>query len=302
LGYERWGGGSTGGDRTAEQISVAGQRREFNYFTLDGIADTDVNFNTYTFLPSIDALQEFKVQTFVYSAEFGHESAQVNASTKSGTNQYHGVMFDFVRNNDFDARPFGFTASVPASSPFKWNQFGFTLGGPIWKPKLFNAKDKLFMSNYEGFRLRNQTQTVYTTPPAVMRNGDFSPLLPNPLTGAPFPGNIIPFSRFDHGAVGLLGYYPLPSIAGAGLSANYLALDNNTTNKDQFTQRIGFVESTKSLWYGRYSFQNETQLQPALYLNGTLLTVGVRQGMISNARIFSPNVVNEFRFGLHWFL
>jgi hypothetical protein len=173
------------------------------------------------FLPSIDALQEFKVQTGIYSAEFGRESTQINVSTVSGTNQYHGVLFDFIRNNDFDARPFGFTSSVPVSARFKWNQFGFTLGGSVWIPKLFNGKDKLFfMANYEGFRLRQQTQNVYTTAPQSMRGGDFSALLPgkvitDPTTNLPFPGNVIPSTRFDAAALAMLAFYPLPNIPGA---------------------------------------------------------------------------------------
>jgi hypothetical protein len=113
-------GSRQGGDRTQQQFSVAGMRREFNYFTLDGIANSDVNFNTYLFLPSIDALQEFKVQTGIYSAEFGHEAAQVNVSTKGGTNEYHGALFEFLRNSDLDARPYGFTSQVPEKNPFKW--------------------------------------------------------------------------------------------------------------------------------------------------------------------------------------
>src|SRR5262249_36693102 len=211
------GGAATsrqGGDRASQNFSVAGMRREFNYYTLDGVANTDVDFNTYVFLPSIDALQEFKVQTGIYSAEFGHEAAQVNVSTKSGTNEHHGALFDFIRNNDLDARPFGFTRTVPVSAPFKWNQFGFTLGGPVQIPKLFRGKDRLFfMSNYEGFRLRNQTQVVYSTPPAAMRNGDFSQLLPNTVirdpanNRQPFENNIIPSFRFDHAALGLLEFY-----------------------------------------------------------------------------------------------
>ena len=291
-----------GGDRAAQNFSVGGQRREFNYYTLDGIVNTDVDFNTYAFLPSIDALQEFKVQTGVYSAEFGHEAAQVNVSTKSGTNEYHGTLFDFLRNNALDARPFGFTRTVPVSAPFKWNQFGFTLGGPVQIPKLFNGKDKLFfMSNYEGFRLRNQTQVVYSTPPTAMRNGDFSQIstvIKDPGNGlAPFTGNQIPSSRFDRAALGLLEFYPAPNIPGTGLSSNYLALDNNVNDKDQFTQRIDFAESSKSNWFGRYSWQNEAQVQPALKLNGHFLAVTVHQAMISNTRILSPNLVNEARFG-----
>src|SRR6266852_8929481 len=191
------GGAATsrqGGDRASQNFSVAGQRREFNYYTLDGVANTDVDFNTYAFLPSVDALQEFKVQTGVYSAEFGHEAAQVNVSTKSGTNEYHGALFDFVRNNGVDARPYAFTSEVPEKSPFKWNQYGFTLGGPVQIPKLFDGKNRLFfMSNYEGFRLRNQAQIVYSTAPAAMRTGDFSQLLPgtvirDPLNNQPLSG------------------------------------------------------------------------------------------------------------------
>lgn len=297
-----------GGDRTTQQISVAGMRREFNNYTLDGVADTDVDFNTYAFLPSIDALQEFKVQTGIYSAEFGRAAAQVNVSTKSGTNQYHGTMFDFLRNNDLDARPFGFSTNVPVSAPFKWNQYGFTLGGPVQIPKLFNGKDRLFfLSNYEGFRLRNQAQVLYSTAPAAMRTGDFSQLLPKTVitdptnNNQPFPGNIIPSNRLDKAAIGLLEFYPAPNIPTAGLANNYLSLQNNLTDKDQFTQRIDFVESSKSNWFGRYSWQDEKQVQPALKLNGHTLAVTVNQAMISNTRVFTPSLVNEFRFGYSGF-
>jgi hypothetical protein len=303
------GGAATsrqGGDRASQNFSVAGMRREFNYYTLDGVANTDVDFNTYAFLPSVDALQEFKVQTGVYSAEFGHEATQVNVSTKSGTNEYHGTLFDFIRNNDFDARPFGFTTRVPVSAPFKWNQYGLTLGGPVQIPKLFSGKNRLFfLSNYEGFRLRNQTQVLYSTPPVSMRSGDFSQILParitDPFNNQPFPGNMIPSTRFDRAALGLLEFYPTPNISGAGISNNYLSLQNNKTDKDQFTQRIDFVENSKSSWFGRYSWQDDSQVQPALYLNGHSLAVTVKQAMLANTRILTPNLVNEFRFGYSGF-
>jgi hypothetical protein len=133
-----------------------------------------VNFNTYGFLPSIDAVEEFKAQTGVYSAEFGREAAQVNVSTKSGTNEYHGTLFEFVRDDAFDARPYPFTSVRPDKSPFNWNQFGFTLGGPVRIPGVVNGTIRLFfMTNYEGFRLRNQQQVVYSTPTAAMRQGAF---------------------------------------------------------------------------------------------------------------------------------
>ena len=172
------GGGASGrqgGDRSTQNFAVAGQRREYNQYTLDGIVNQDVNFNTYAFLPSIDSVEEFKVQTGVYSAEFGREVAQVNVSTKSGTNQYHGTIFEFIRNDAFDAAPYQFTSIKPQTSPFKWNQYGFTLGGPVQIPGLFNGANKLFfMTNFEGFRLRNQQEVVFSTPSVAMRNGDFS--------------------------------------------------------------------------------------------------------------------------------
>src|SRR4029453_884152 len=193
------GGGASGrqgGDRSTQNFAVAGQRREYNQYTLDGIVNQDVNFNTYAFLPSIDSVEEFKVQTGVYSAEFGREVAQVNVSTKSGTNAFHGTIFEFIRNDAFDAAPYQFTAIKPATSPFKWNQYGFTLGGPVVIPGLFNGANRLFfMTNFEGFRLRQQQEAVFSTPSVAMRNGDFSGAgvtITDPLRVSPFPGNQIP--------------------------------------------------------------------------------------------------------------
>src|SRR5437773_10544467 len=143
-----------GGTRASQNISVAGQRSEFNHFTLDGVENTDVNFNTYVVLPSIDALQEFKVQTGIFPAEFGRATTQINVSTKPGTNQFHGTLFEFLRNDKLDAKPYTFAGDRP-KDPLKWNQFGFTLGGSAWLPKIYNGKDRLFfMSNFEGFKER----------------------------------------------------------------------------------------------------------------------------------------------------
>jgi hypothetical protein len=137
-----------GGDRVNQNISVAGMRGVWNNYTLDGVSDLDSNFNLYIQLPSIDALQEFKVQTGIYPAEFGREASQINVSTKSGTNDFHGTAYDFLRNSDLDAKPYDFLGTSPAKAPFKQNQYGYYLGGPVWIPKLFNGKNKLFfMSN-----------------------------------------------------------------------------------------------------------------------------------------------------------
>jgi hypothetical protein len=140
-------GDRQGGSRANQQISISGQRREFNYYTLDGVDNTDVNFNTYIFLPSVDALEEFKVQTGIYSAEFGRAAGQVNVVTKSGSNAFHGTVFEFHRNDKFDSRPYAFTAAQAAApkAPFEWHQFGYTAAGPVMKNRIF------FMSNYEGY-------------------------------------------------------------------------------------------------------------------------------------------------------
>ena len=160
-------GDRQGGSRANQQISISGQRREFNYYTLDGVDNTDVNFNTYIFLPSVDALEEFKVQTGIYSAEFGRAAGQVNVVTKSGSNAFHGTVFEFHRNDKFDARPYAFTAAQAAApkAPFEWHQFGYTAAGPVMKNRLF------FMSNYEGYIDRKTFLNNFNLPTAAMRAG-----------------------------------------------------------------------------------------------------------------------------------
>jgi outer membrane receptor protein involved in Fe transport len=306
--------GRQGGDRTALTISVGGQRIEFNYYTLDGIDNTDVTFNTYMMLPSVDALLQFKVQTGIYPAEFGREISQVNVSTKAGTNAYHGALFEFLRNSDLDARPYSFTAVHPAQTPFRWNQYGFTLGGPVSIPKLFNGRNRLFfMTNFEGFREREQSQGVFSSPTTQMRSGDLSRVsqviydptsrttVNGQITATPFPGNIIPTSRLSATSQKILEFLPPPNINTTSLANNLLIGLNLPVDKDQFTQRIDFVESNQSTWFGRYSWSNEDQTVPVLYENGSTIATRAKQAMISNTRVFSPTIVNDFRFGFNHF-
>ena len=109
-------GARQGGERAAQAISAGGQRIFFDYYTLDGVNNMDVNFNTYVALPSIDAIQEFKVQIGVYPAEYGHQSTQVNVLTKSGGNAFHGALFEFLRNDALDAKQYQFTSVQPNKS------------------------------------------------------------------------------------------------------------------------------------------------------------------------------------------
>lgn len=294
-------GSRQGGDRANQSIAAAGQRVMFNYFTLDGVSNTDPNFNSYVVLPSIDALQEFKVQIGVYPAEFGHEATQINVLTKSGGNSYHGAMFEFLRNNALDAAPYSFTTNHQAKSPFKWNDYGFEIDGPVRIPKLFNGQNKLFfMANYEALRRRQNFQSLYSVPTAAMFTGNFSGLnttIYDPTTKTPFPGNIIPSSRLDPTSQKLLAYYPPANIAGNGLQSNYVRSAASPNNRDGFILRMDFIESPKSQWSGRYSWGDENSFSEGLTLDGTKIITNYEQYMGSNTRTLTPNLVNEARFG-----
>src|SRR5438093_13444671 len=308
-----------GGSRAAQNIAVAGQRSAFNHFTLDGVENTDVNFNTYVILPSIDALQEFKVQTGIFPAEFGRATTQINASTKPGTNQFHGTLFEFLRNDKLDAKQYAFAGERPKDA-FKWNQYGFTVGGPVTIPGLYKGTDRLFfMSNFEGFNERRKTRTLYSVPSMKMRGGDFSEILsltntriydpattrpdpsrPGAFIRDPFAGNLIPSNRINSISNKLLEFYPAPNLNPNLVPYNYEATLNRKADKDQFIQRIDFTESSKSSWFGRYSWSGESEATPFFY-NGSQVQTHVHQSMLSNTRVLSTSKVNEFRFGFNYF-
>ncbi|MFN7920267.1 MAG: carboxypeptidase-like regulatory domain-containing protein [Bryobacteraceae bacterium] len=298
-----------GAFRAEQSISVGGQRSAFNHYSLDGVENTDPNFNTFVIQPSIDALQEFKVQTGIYPAEFGRATTQINVLTKSGTNQFHGTAFEFLRNDKLDAKNYAFRTARPPKDPFKWNQYGGTFGGPVWIPKVFNGKDRLFfMGNYEAFRQRRQSQALYQLPTTAQQGGDFSTVNggifdPKTRTGSgtavtstPFPGFIIPSSRIEPISKKLIdGFYRQPNLPGTGL--NYQQAQGAPINRDQFILRMDFVESSKSQWSGRYSWGDEVQFNQGLRLNGSQVLTNVEQYMGTNTRTLSANVVNETRFG-----
>ena len=159
-------------------VNVAGQRSGHNIYLLDGVKVTDEYFNNLVVSPSVDAIQEFKIQKSQYPAEFGGKaSALVNVATKSGTNEFHGTLFEFLRNDKFDASNFfdDPNATIP---PLRLNQFGGTLGGPLRNNRTF------FFLNYEGERIHKSVTKTFTVPTEAMRRGDFSGLAPiyNPLS------------------------------------------------------------------------------------------------------------------------
>ncbi len=310
FGFQNAGqaGSRQGGTRSQQNISVAGQRSYFNRFTIDGVENTDVNFNSPIILPSIDALQEFKVQTGIFPAEFGRASTQINVSTKSGSKEYHGAAFEFLRNDVFDARQYDFTgkrAPNAAKEPFKWNQYGFVLGGPVWIPKVYKNKERIFfMTNFEGYRDRKTARGRYQLPLASWYTGDFSSLsnpIYDPLTRTQFAGNKIPTNRISPTSAKLLEFYPVPTLAPNALGINHEQTNKRFIDKDQFIGRGDFIESTSSSWSGRYSWGDEVQLDPGLKLNGTKLLTQVKQVMVSNTRTIGGNKVNEARFGYNRF-
>jgi hypothetical protein len=306
--------GRQGGERANQALSIAGMRQQYNHFTLDGVENTDVNFNTFVVRPSVDALQEFKVQTGVYSAEFGRSPSQINVNTKPGTNQYHGVLFEFLRNDAIQARPW--LADGP-KNPFRRNQFGFTLDGPVSIPKLFNGRDRLFfMANYEGLRERVYSVRRATVADEAMIRGDFSapqhfPIYDpqtfragvngGPPTAQQFPNNQIPASLIDPTFVKLLEFYARPNVPGAvvGVSPfNYVRNAPSPNDWDQFTSRVDFNESVGSQWFGRLSWGNELDIAGNTFPSqDARVATTTWQFMTSNVRTFSPTVVNELRIG-----
>jgi hypothetical protein len=299
-------GSRQGGDRASQSISAGGQRIMFDYFTLDGVNNTDPDFNTYITLPSIDAIQEFKVQTGIYPAEFGHEATQINVVTKSGGNVYHGVLFEFLRNDIFDAVGYSFGTVHPLKSPFKWNDYGFELNGPVRIPKLFDGRNILFfIANNEWKVQRAHGQVNYTLPTAAMQGGDLSGLsavIYDPNTGGPtgstktpFNGNIIPPSRLDPISQKFLKFYAPAALPTP--TNNYPFTNSSPNNRDGFTLRMDFVESSKSQWSGRYSWGDENQSTIGLGGVGSKIVTNYEQYLGSNTRTLTPHLVNEARYG-----
>ncbi len=310
--------GRQGGERSNQALSIAGMRQQYNRFTLDGVENTDVNFNTFVVRPSVDALQEFKVQTGVYSAEYGRSPSQINANTKPGSNDFHGVLFEFLRNDRIQARPW---LQTGPKNPFRRNQFGFTLDGPVTIPKVLNGKDKLFfMVNFEGLRERVYSVRRSTVADAAMVGGDFSapqhfPIFdPNTIragvgggqpSAMPFANQRIPAARFSPQFNKMLEFYGKPNVPGAvaGQSGfNYIRNAPSPTNWNQFTSRIDFNDSAKSQWFGRLSWGDENVLGGLTFPSqDDKIVTGVWQFMASNVRTFSATVVNELRLGANLF-
>jgi hypothetical protein len=296
--------GSTLGNRGG--FNVAGSRETSNSIQLDGIDNNDVSTNNFTLRPIVDAIQEFKVQTNSYSAEFGRGGgAVVTVTTKSGTNEFHGAAWEFIRNDVLDARDFFNSGD---KIPFKRNQYGATLGGPIIRNKAF-----IFFA-FEGNKRRQQFPSLQVVPSVPFRQGDFSALktaLKNPfVSGATFAGNQIPADMIHPVAkkVLALGSYPLPTPGLTGAS-NYLSILPLKEDAHQFNGRIDYRVSNANTLYGRYGYNWDAyhQASPGIaggalnYLPGYPMDdIAIAQAFaLVDTHVFSNNLVNELRTGFN---
>jgi hypothetical protein len=309
-------------------FNANGQRAEENNFILDGI-DNNANvvdfYNGASFVvnPPPDALAEMKVQTSDYSAEFGHSAgAVVNASIKSGTNSYHGSAWEYVRNTAFDIHDWD-NESLPVA-PYHENQFGATLGGPVWKNKVFLFGDA------QASRIHFDETTTETVPTALERTGDFSEILNSSLTGndpvqlyyqssaaAPvaMPNNCMVATcngktgqglTLNSTALKMLNLYPIPNTNNGLLSNNYVEERPVVDNTFQWDLRADFNISSKDTAYSRHSYWNEVGLHiPPL---GNVLDGGGfgddgkqkdmgQSFMTSETHVFSQTITNEARYG-----
>ncbi len=285
-------------------ISLGGGNSDSNGYTVDGTTILDTSYDTPAYNLSIDAIQEFKAQTKNYSAEYGFSANQINISTKSGTNQFHGVVFEFLRNDAVDARTF-FNVTPQPVAPFKQNQFGYSLGGPIIIPRIYDGRNKtFFFANYEGERVSTSvTETGNVPTPAELGGaipGPNAPVL-DPVTGLPFPqdgsGNyIIPKSRFSRlGALAASLFFPAPQNATPGF--NFTGNVPAPTDTDQQTYRIDHIFGPSDSIFGRVTKVDETQTQPQALnaISNQIILQTARHYQVTETHIFSANLLNQAR-------
>lgn len=272
--------GSVNASFTGLQFNVNGARAGNTDVLLDGVpaAPPTDDVTVLSIFPSVDATQEFKVQTNNFTSQFGNAAGGIiNIVYKSGTNDLHGSVYDFFRNSYLDANSFFADRAGLALPSFKRNQFGFSLGGPVYIPKLYHGRDKtFFFVDYEGLRQDTATQLLTTVPTLAERNGDFSgdttstgapiaiydPVTTKPIVSAngtttytrsAFPGNKIDPSRFDAVAANILQYFPLPNLPGTFGRNNYFASASAPVSINQYDIKVDETISERQRMAFRFS-------------------------------------------------
>jgi hypothetical protein len=288
----------TGNGTRSGQLTVNGDRGGHNEFQLNGITMNNPQFTQLQFsnlqaavFPNPDAIQEFTLVRNGYEAQYGRaQGGQILVATRSGTNQYHGSAFDYLRNSVLNARSF-FAAN---KTPYKRNIFGGTVGGPIRKDKLF------FFGSYQGTRTRSSPNSAVenVVPTQAQRNGDFSAsgtLIVDPTTKQPFPGNVIPSSRVNPVVQSLISaVIPLPNAPNGQL----IFAPTQNSNSDQEIGKIDYLLSSKDHLSGSFFVQRTTNLTeqslPKLFDGVKLSYTTVT---LNYTRSFSPSMTNELRIG-----
>jgi hypothetical protein len=297
--------GRIGGDQTPYRSQLAGGsmyigggRGSSNGYLIDGVDDNDPSFQTPTITPPIDSIQDFRLMNKNYSAEYGGSAAQVNVATKSGTNEFHGSTYDFLRNDAVDAVN-KFQAKDPATGRYKpvlrYNQFGANLGGPVLRNKLF------FFGGYEGMRTHTIASGYGISPTAAQLSGDFSggPTIYNPATGMPIPGNKI--TTIDPTATAMINA-KMFSTANTALTSqgNTIKSLSYPDDIDQYLIRVDAHLGPKDSLFARFSSSSEARITPSVVpLGGTNEQQAGKNVAVDFTHIFTDNFINDLRFGLN---
>jgi hypothetical protein len=306
---------STGG----AYYQVGGQRGAYTSYTVDGIDTNALELQTQSLIPSLDSIQEFKVQSHNFSAEYGRGSVQFTTTTRSGTNTLHGTAYEYVRNDVLDATDFFSNETGQKKSPYRNNQFGFTVGGPVLFPKVYNGKEKtFFFAGFEATRYDVPGATAYAMwPDPAWLQGDFSDLknadgtprlIYDPATTRsdgnggyirdPFPGNKIPADRLDSVAKATTQFIPAPNAIGIRPDANAVGKVATLSNTNYWIGRLDHNFSERDRIYGRYMQSRENLTSNSLApLSGAINQSLAYNAMLGETHTFSPRIVNEARIG-----
>src|SRR5579884_1077782 len=307
---------SVGGVGGLSGLQVNGSRGTENQLTINGISDIDTGANgSQNVTVSLDSMAEFKILTGMYQAEYGRNAgAQIALVTKSGTNVFHGSGYWYHRHDDLNANTWINNVRGLPRNLFRFNDPGYTIGGPAYIPKILSTKDKLFFFWSQEFQRQLQPNSPknVTVPTVLERKGDFSQSVDNnnkpliikdPLTGQPFPGNVIPASRLYAPAVALLNLYPLPNTSGTGY--NYTSQLSSQLPRREDLLRLDYNASSKIRFFGHWIGNVFPQVLPyGSFVLGPNLPItkitDTRPGhslATGMTYVISPTMTNEFNWG-----
>jgi hypothetical protein len=280
-------------------INIAGNEPDFTMYTVDGVQTVGTRAGNTSLNLSMGAIDQFEVHYGFFMPDMGTNPGIIEVVTKAGGNQIHGEAYEYVRNNQMEARDY-FSSTAPG--PYHQNQFGASLGGPMVKGKLF------YFGNFEGYRQVSSAFASAFTPTKAMFGGDFSaaglppiydPTTYNPATGQrqQFSGNKIPSNRISSTITGLLAYY-LPGSSTTG-NSNVSGNPETTLNSDQGTVRVDYDLNEKNQLFAQGSWLNAPETQPGLFpAQGTAYPLNTEFGAIGWTTTLSPSKVNSLRVGM----